>query len=266
MPATISEAPPALSAKRLERRAWVEKARRRAGWKALSVHIYTASGLAMAFLAAAEIASQATDPRRAFGWMIAATLIDATDGPLARRWKVKRRAPQFDGRKIDDIVDYLTFSFLPLLLIWDMGWLPAPASLWVCLAMMASVFGFAHSEAKQESAGFFQGFPSYWNIFAFYAGLMVAPLTVWSVWALLMLLTVLSVAPVRFLYPNLAPRPWRGPLLWGAFVWLAILLAMLPTYPQAPVWLWGASLIYPVFYAALSIHLDLRDRQAQRIG
>ena len=33
-------------------------------------------------------------------------------------------APDIDGRTIDDIVDYLTFTFIPMLLVWRMGWVP----------------------------------------------------------------------------------------------------------------------------------------------
>ena len=38
-------------------------------------------------------------------------------------------------------------------------------------ALLASLLGFANVGAKDEAAGYFRGFPSYWNIAAFYAGL-----------------------------------------------------------------------------------------------
>jgi phosphatidylcholine synthase len=73
---------------------------------------------------------------------------------------------------------------------------------------------------------------------------------------MLLALAALTVAPVRFLYPNLAPRPWKLPLLAGAVVWLAMLLAMLRmAYPRVPGWLVLLSLAYPAFYTALSAHL-----------
>ncbi len=64
-----------------------------------------------------------------------------------------------DGRTIDDIVDYLTYTFVPLLLMWRMGWLPQPAVLWIAPALVASLFGFANTAAKDETAGFFLAFP-----------------------------------------------------------------------------------------------------------
>ena len=228
------------------------------------VHVYTASGVAFAFLAAVEVASDTPDPRWVFLWLLIAVLIDATDGPLARAWHVKFRAPRFDGRKIDDIVDYLTFTFLPLLLVWRMNWLPPPAVPWIIPALVASILGFANVAAKQEEAGFFLGFPSYWNIYAFYAGLWFVDYGPWLPAILLAMLTVLSILPVRFVYPNLAPRPWRLPMLVGAGVWAVLLAVMLPTYPDVPAWLVWLSAIYPAFYVGLSIWLDIAARLADR--
>lgn len=226
------------------------------------VHVYTASGVVFAFLATAEVTRPTPDPRWVFAWLAIAVLVDATDGPLARAWEVKRWATGIDGRTIDDIVDYLTFTFIPLLLIWRMGWVPEPAAIWVAPALVASLLGFANTGAKDEEGGFFLGFPSYWNIIAFYAGLIAARWGTWPNAAMLAGLTVLSVLPVRFIYPNLAPRPWKLPVLAGAAVWLGTMVAMLPSYPRASGWLFAVSLVYPAFYVGLSWHLARRrDRR-----
>lgn len=223
------------------------------------VHLYTASGAVLAFLAAAEIAAPVPDPRRVFALLAAAVLVDASDGPLARRLHVKRHAPRIDGRTIDDIVDYLTYTFLPLLLVWRMGWLPEPAALWVAPALVASLFGFANTGAKDDDAGHFLGFPSYWNAVAFYAGIFHG----WSAWinaVLLLLLAALTLAPLRFVYPSRAPQPWRAPVVGGALLWLALMLALLPGYPQVPPWAVALSLVYPALYLALSLHLQRTAR------
>jgi phosphatidylcholine synthase len=225
------------------------------------VHVLTASGIAFDLLAVHELLGPAPDPRRVFLLLLVPVLIDGIDGPLARRWDVKTWGSAVDGRTIDDIVDYLTFTFVPLLLVWRMGWLPEPAAAFVVLALVASLLGFAHTQAKMEADGFFRGFPSYWNAYAFYAGLWAAREGVAANAVVLVALAVLTVAPVRFLYPNLAPRPWRMPLLLGAGLWTALLLAMLPTYPQTPPALVWASLAYPAFYVTLSIALDRRLRR-----
>jgi phosphatidylcholine synthase len=226
--------------------------------RAVLVHLYTASGVLLAFLATAEICSAAPDPRLVFILLAAAVLIDATDGPLARRWEVKRWLPGIDGRTIDDLVDYLTYTFVPLLLVWRMGWLPEPALAWVGPALIASLFGFANTGAKDEGGGFFLGFPSYWNVVAFYAGLAHRHYGPWVNGIALLFLALLTVLPVRFLYPNLAPSPWRLPLTVGALIWLAVMLAMVPSYPNAPLWLAWGSLLYPLFYVWLSLRLSGR--------
>src|SRR3984885_9169859 len=95
---------------------------------AYSVHAYTATGLLFGALIAADIIQH--NYRRAFIWMIVTVLIDATDGTFARKVRVKEVVPHIDGRKLDDIVDYLNYTFLPLILIASAGWLPSPTWLW----------------------------------------------------------------------------------------------------------------------------------------
>ena len=233
------------------------------GW---SVHLLTASGVLAAFLAAAEIAAPAPDPRVVFGWLALAVIIDSVDGPLARRWRVKETVPGIDGRTIDDIVDYLTFTFLPVLLLWRMGWVPRPALVWLAPALVASLLGFANVKAKQEGAGFFLGFPSYWNVFAFYAGIVHARWGPWIPGVVALGLAALTVMPVRFVYPNLAPRPWKAWIIGGAIAWTAVLAAMLPAYPHASGWMLALSLVYPVFYFAASAYLDRESASSESVG
>jgi phosphatidylcholine synthase len=223
--------------------------------RAAAVHLYTASGAVLAFAATAEVGSAHPDPRRVFLLLTAAVLVDATDGTLARLWDVKRWMPAIDGRIIDDIVDYLTYTFVPLLLIWRMGWLPEPGILWAAPALLASLFGFANRGAKDEGGGFFLGFPSYWNVVSFYAGLVHRYYGPGANAVVVLVLAVATVLPIRFLYPNLAPRPWRVPVVVGALLWLGAMLAMLPDYPRVPEGLAWLSLLYPVFYVGLSFRL-----------
>lgn len=228
--------------------------------RAYAVHVLTASGIFFAFLAAAEITTSEPNVRLVFIWLLAAVIVDAVDGPLARRWEVKLYAARINGRTIDDIVDYLTFTFLPLLLTWRMEWLAGPAGLWVGLAMLASLLGFANASAKQEAEGFFLGFPSYWNVYAFYAGMwayhygQVIPVVI------LLGLALLTVLPIRFVYPNQAPPPWKTPVLAGAALWSVLLLYALASFPAVPPWLMWTSLLYPAAYLFLSIWLDLQTR------
>ena len=229
---------------------------------AYCVHVLTASGIACAFFALVEIASLKPDPRVVFFWLAVQVFIDAIDGPFARRFKVKLTCPQIDGRTIDDLVDYNTYTLVPLLLVWRMQWLPSPGAAWIVPAMMASLFGFANRGAKDEQHGFFLGFPSYWNIVALYIGAWHAMgLAPWISASAVALCTILTLLPVRFVYPNLAPSPWRLPTLIGAIVWTALIAWIVVWYDHVPNWLMALSLIYPAAYIALSVWLDLKLRR-----
>src|SRR5918911_145114 len=92
------------------------------GW---GVHFYTALGLvAAAGIAVLIVRGTGADFRLAFILMVIATLIDATDGTLARAVRIREAVPSFDGRRLDDIIDFLNYTFLPLLLIRQAGLLP----------------------------------------------------------------------------------------------------------------------------------------------
>ncbi|WP_263834960.1 CDP-alcohol phosphatidyltransferase family protein [Salinibacter sp.] len=231
--------------------------------RAYFVHLFTASGVAFAFLAMREVVRVDLDPRWVFGWLTLAVLIDAADGPLARLWDVKLYASRILGKTIDLIVDYLTFTFIPLTLVWRMDWLPGWDGLWVTLAMVASLLGFANTAAKQSQEGFFLGFPSYWNVVAYYVGLLAVEYGAVGAYMSLgsvLTLTVLTLMPVRFVYPNAAPPPWRAIVTVGGVAWLGLLLALLPTFPELPAWggdwVLGVSFVYPAFYFGLSGWLD----------
>jgi phosphatidylcholine synthase len=79
--------------------------------RAWLVHFYTSLGLVCALFGLIFIASG--DLKLALIPMALAMFIDSTDGTLARCWKVTTYTPQFDGRKLDDITDYINYAFLP---------------------------------------------------------------------------------------------------------------------------------------------------------
>lgn len=220
---------------------------------AFLVHLLTASGIVPAALAMREIGQPDCDPRVVFLYLLLTTLIDAVDGPLARRLDVKVNSPRIDGRTIDDLLDYLTFAFIPLMLIWRMDWMPLGLGFTVVFAMAASLLGFAHCQAKDEARGVFRGFPSYWNLYAIYAGAFSVQWSPWVTAISLWILTALTVSPVWVIYPNLAPPPWKKPILVGGILWTLSLIAILAlNYPSTPPELILLSLSYPVFYVVAS--------------
>ncbi len=222
------------------------------------VHIFTASGAVWAFLTAVAIVHERY--ALAFLWMTTAVFVDSADGTLARWVRIKQTAPRIDGRRLDDIVDFLNYTFLPLILIWRAGWLPEPCWLWTAIPLIASLMAFCNTTAKQDDEGFFVGFPSYWNVLAFYIALTYRQAGSYLVLGIVLALSLLSILPMRFVYPTKAPR-WRWFFVWGAVAWMLVVLSMLPMYPNVPRWLVGLSMVYPVLYVLLSVWLDVTIRQ-----
>ena len=75
-------------------------------FKALSVHLLTATGAVFAMLAMLAAVDAKWDLM--FLWLVVAFAVDGLDGPLARRYHVKHYASEFDGVLLDLIIDYLT--------------------------------------------------------------------------------------------------------------------------------------------------------------
>jgi len=223
---------------------------------AWSVHLYTALGLvAAAGIAVLLVRGGEESFRQAFGLMIAATVIDTTDGWLARRARVKEVTPNFDGRRLDDLIDFQTYTSLPLLLIWRAEILPGEQAWWLLLPLLASAYGFSQTNAKTPD-GFFLGFPSYWNIVALYMYLLRPP--VWITLSLLIGLSILTFIPARYLYTTRGGPFSRLTNLFGA-VWAVMLALILARVFDEPRPLALISLAFPIYYLALSWALTLRD-------
>ena len=216
---------------------------------AWAVHAYTASGVIAGFLSLQAIFLG--KPRPAFVWMLVAVLIDATDGVLARAVQVKRVVPWFDGARLDDIVDYFTYVIIPAVFLYQFQLLPASGTLlFVAAMLLASAYGFCQAEAKTQDF-FFTGFPSYWNIVAFY--LYAGGTPIWLNGSLVLLLALSVFIPIRYIYPT---RTVRLRLLTNVLgvIWVGTLLILLSQLPQAQPWLVMASLSYPLYYTVLSFY------------
>jgi phosphatidylcholine synthase len=225
---------------------------------AWGVHAYTALGLVLAAgMAVLLVRGGAEAFRGCFGLMLIATLVDATDGTMARRIGVKKVLPQFDGRKLDDLTDFLTYTFLPLMLIWRAEVLPPGAEPWLLLPLLASAYGFCQTGAKTDD-GYFLGFPSLWNVVAFY--LVVLRLPGLASLGVVIVLSVLTFVPSRYLYPSQPGRLNVVSNVLGA-VWACLLIAVLAVWPGAPLTSWWIALVsvfYPAFYLAASWAITLK--------
>jgi phosphatidylcholine synthase len=229
------------------------------GLRAWAVHAYTATGVVLALLIV--LAAIHGDAARALWLGLTALVIDGTDGMLARRFAVKERLPWFDGALLDNIVDFLTYVFAPVVLLLQGGYLPGGTGGQVVAAMplVASSYQFCRVDAKTDDH-YFLGFPSYWNVVAFYAVALDLNSTVVS--GVLVVCALLVFVPVGYIYPS-RTRAFRTPTLVASALWLvayAIIVAQLPN--PNPVVL-GVSMAYLVYYLGLSLHLEAKRRAAR---
>lgn len=184
-----------------------------------------------------------------------ATLIDAVDGTLARRARVREVLPEFDGRRLDDLIDFQTYTSLPLLLMWRAELLPGWRATLLLAPLLASAFGFSRSAAKTHD-GYFLGFPSYWNIVAFYCYFLAPP--VWFTVIAVSLLALLTFVPTRYLYST---QPGRLNAITNALAvpWAALVIWITMRGSAQGGILVLISLYYPAFYLGTSWWMSLRD-------
>jgi phosphatidylcholine synthase len=198
--------------------------------------------------------------------MAATVMIDASDGALARRYRVWETAPGIDGPLLDNVVDYFSYVVLPILFLLHAGLLPAPAPMFAAAIALSAAYGFARSDAKQSDEAFFVGFPSYWNVVAFYLYLLQPPALLTG--AVVVTLAALAFSNLRFLYPTRLRAGRSLHLILGSAWGIALTIAiLLPDGPERSA-LALASLAYVAFYAIDSIARDraLRRRVAHGAG
>ena len=199
--------------------------------------------------------------RAAFLWLFAAVLVDSTDGWLARMARVHERIPNFSGQKLDDIVDYLTFVFVPAIIMWQAGIVTGASTIPVfAVVLLASLFGFVSEDAKTDDH-FFTGFPSYWNIVAVYLTVLGLPTTLNAV--ILLFLSGLVFVRIGYIYPTRTPTLRTLTLVLGSLwaVAMLVLILQLPTPHKPLAWV---SLAFPVYYTALSLVLHASRRRLPR--
>ncbi len=217
--------------------------------RAWAVHVYTSLGLPFALLAALEILRG--NAQMAFVYLGVCNAIDSTDGTLARAWKVNIWASQFDGRKLDDIIDYITYAFLPLLLAYRFGLIGGTAGLVTAfVVLIAAVYGFCQKVAKTVD-GYFTGFPNYWNFVVFYLYLLKTPQ--WANTLILLILAALVFVPIKYLtFSSKVLRPLTTVV---ASLYGGVLIVMVVLFDKLPLFWILASLVFPAYYFGISIYL-----------
>lgn len=224
------------------------------------IHLFTASSGVLGLFAISHIANG--DYIRAFWYMASATLIDATDGTLARIARAKEVLPRIDGALLDNLVDYLNYVITPAFFVIQHPFLLPPAfKNYVAMAMViSSAYQFTQIDAKTRDH-FFKGFPSYWNLAIFH--LYILDLNGWINAMILSSLAVLVFIPIKYLYISrlrfvsssiVQRRIVLGLSIVYGLACLSLLLGAAGTLKDL---LNGYTILFIFFYTAMSIYRTL---------
>lgn len=210
--------------------------------KALLVHLLTATGAVLAMLA--MLAAVEGKWSLMFLWLVVALIVDGIDGPLARRYAVKKNWPTYDGELMDLIIDYLTYVFIPAFALFKSDLLPGWTG-WIAIIVITygSVVYFADTRMKTKDCSF-AGFPACWNMVVLV--LFALKPDFWMTLVVVMALAVAMFTNLKFIHPVRTVR-WRAVSLPVALAWTgcAVWAAMADFHPES--WAhWG--LLVSSFY------------------
>jgi phosphatidylcholine synthase len=193
-----------------------------------AIHILTASGAALAFLALLAAVDRAWPEM--FLWLGVALIVDAIDGPLARRFHIAVVLPRWSGDTLDLVVDFVTYVFVPAFAVANSGLLPellAPVA-GVTIVVTGAIY-FAVRRMKMPG-NYFRGFPAIWNTAAFYL-LLLRPSPFWST-VTVVALAVATFLPFPFIHPlrvvRLRPFTVALLVLWGVLALITLARGMAP--------------------------------------
>ncbi|WP_413873965.1 CDP-alcohol phosphatidyltransferase family protein [Albidovulum sp.] len=184
--------------------------------KALSVHLFTATGAVLSMLA--MLAAVDAKWSLMFLWLVVALIVDGVDGPLARHFHVKTMWPTYDGVLLDLIIDYLTYVFIPAFALFQSGLLPGWTG-WCAIIVItyASVIYFADTRMKTTDKSF-AGFPACWNMVVLVL-FALAP-NFYLMTGLIVVLAATMFTNLKFVHPVRTER-WRRVTLPVALAWVA---------------------------------------------
>ena len=219
---------------------------------ALLVHLFTAAGAILALWSLILIADG--HAQSSLIVLALAAIVDSVDGTLARHANVKDHTPTIDGALLDNIVDYLTWVFLPV--AWAYYFLDVPFLIG-SVVLISSLFGFSHKQAKTENH-FFRGFPSYWNFVVLYLFVLGAGTFVSSL--VLLALSALVLMPVKFVYPS-RTKQWQKVSLILFIPYALMIGTMLIYMDETPLMVTVLSFYYPIYYVGLSVFLSTSKKE-----
>ena len=216
--------------------------------RVFAVHVLTASGAALAFLALLAAVGGAWELM--FLSLGLALIVDGDDGTIARSLKAAELLPRWSGEVLDLVVDFVTYVFVPAYAIAASGLLPPvlAAGAGVLIVMTGAIY-FADRRMKTED-NYFRGFPTLWNVVAFYLFVLKPPS--WGTALVVALLALLTFVPFKFLHPFRVARlrmvSIAAVVLWSALAAIALARGLAP----GP-WVTGALAALAAYFLAVGL-------------
>ena len=212
------------------------------------VHIFTASGAVCGLMATMAVFAGAWEA--VFGWLGLALVIDGIDGTFARMAKVEQRLPRFSGDRLDLVIDYVTYVFVPALALLQAGFLPGYVGLFLAgLILLSSLFHFSDTQSKAEDYSFV-GFPAIWNAVAFYV--FAFGLERWATVAVVLACVALTFVPLKWVHPLRTPA-LRFVTAFAIALWAVAAASTLLTGFPAGSWEKGVLLLTGLYGVALAL-------------
>jgi phosphatidylcholine synthase len=219
------------------------------------VHLLTASGAALAFLAAVAAARGAW--QLVFLCLGIAFIVDGIDGPLARWARVKEQLPWFDGSSLDFVIDYTTYVFIPAIVLANAELLPEPfATIAGVIVAVVGALYFADTRMKTAEDAF-RGFPAVWNAVVYLLMIYRPPEAL--TFGLIVAFAVLTFSPVEFVHP-VRVRRLRPLTLVVTAVWAVLSIVVLAQNLNPSPIIGVAFLAVSLYLAVIGALLQLTRR------
>jgi phosphatidylcholine synthase len=214
--------------------------------RAFAVHVFTATGAAIAFLAL--ILAIGEHWAAMFFCLGCALIIDGVDGPLARAFKVAEVLPRWSGERLDIVIDFVTYVFVPAYAISASGMLPRALAIPAGVIVVISGALYFADRNMKTADNYFRGFPGLWNLAAFYLYLLEP--AEWLAAAMIGALAALTFAPIKFLHP-LRVKRLRALNVVLLVAWAALaLVAVVYNLQPGPYVIWPLVVIALYFFVA----------------
>ncbi len=220
-----------------------------------AVHILTASGAVCGLIALHHAVLH--EWMQTFSWLGVAVIIDAIDGPIARKVQVELVLPRFSGARLDLVVDYFNYCVIPAFIVMESGRAGSDYGLLAgAIILLSSLFHFSDIQSKTKD-GFFVGFPTLWNVVCLY--LFVFDLGVAATLAVILALAIATFIPVKWVHPVRVQR-WRGLTMGLTFIWAASALYEVSRNFPATLPAQAIFAVTAIYYLSLGVFRTLEER------